>query len=105
MQEEGGHWPAVKNVGTPTRSFRFGDYVATVCTEVVAAGEIEYLYLMPVFRVSDQKLSLCVASEKNRMYGKSFSGDGTMDMGKSHFLGVEEPAVEQRPRKPWWRFW
>ena len=102
--------------------------------------EIEYLYLMPVFRVADQELCLCVASEKNRLHGKSFAGDGTMDVGESHFLGVfpgdghlnlgssndwadldrftakalevarqhlgvEEPAVEIRPSKPWWRFW
>jgi hypothetical protein len=140
MQEESRHWPAVKDTGTLTRGFRFGQYSAAVFTDVVAAGTTEYLYLMPVLRVVDQKLCMVVSSEKNRMYGKSFSGDGTPDMGESHFLcvypgdehwnlgssndwadldrftakalevarehlGVEDPAVEQRLGKPWWRFW
>lgn len=57
-------------------------------TEVQSLGSVEYLYVMPVFKVPENTLCLCVAAEKNRMHGRKLPGDGTFDPGGSHFLGL-----------------
>jgi hypothetical protein len=87
MDEVREYWPAVKG-GKPWRRFRFGDYQALVLTELESVGFIEYLHVMAVFKVPENKLCLCVAAERNRMHERKLPGEGTSDSAGSHFLGL-----------------
>jgi hypothetical protein len=73
------HWPAIQG-GRPGRRFCFGDYSAIVLTDVEFQGTIEYLYVMPVFKMPENRFCLCVTSETNRLYGQGEQ--------RSHFLGL-----------------
>lgn len=87
MDKEQQYWPAVEG-GTPVKWFRFGDYRAVVVADLKSLGRVEYLYVMPIFKVGTDGMCLCVASEKNRMYDRNLQGDGTIEPGESHFLGL-----------------
>jgi hypothetical protein len=139
MEEERQYWPIVEG-GTPTKRFRFSDYRAVVVTDLKSLGTVEYLYIMPVFRAGTDEVCLCVASEKNEMYGRNFPGDRTIEPRGSHSLGlfpgqghmnfsssndwadlekftvkaleiarqhlkVDDNAIEEPAKKPWWLFW
>ena len=58
------YWPQVEG-GKVRSETRFGRYVAVVKSDLQSLGEVEYLYVMAVFKMPQKKLCLCVASEVN----------------------------------------
>ncbi len=62
---------------TCVRTHDLGSHVAGLLTDIESVGLVEYLYVMPVVRKSDQATTMVFTSEANRM---AFLGGG------SHFL-------------------
>ena len=87
MNEPREYWPVFEG-GRVTRRFRFANYQAAIVTDMRSTGNVEYLYVMLIFKMPEDKLCLCIASEKNRNYGRRIQGDQPFDFGASHFLGL-----------------
>ena len=87
MEQDSKYWPVVRG-GEPGQRFRFGNYIATLLTDLESPGKIDYLYVMCVFEAPDDELCLCIASEKNARYEPGTAGDDAGDRGESHFLGL-----------------
>jgi len=86
MNEKKEYWPIIQG-GSITRLFRFGEYLAALVTDMQSPGLIEYLYVMLVTKILDDKLCLCIASEKDTTYGKKFA-DASFHSRGSHVLCV-----------------
>jgi hypothetical protein len=114
------HWPKIEG-GFASRRFDLGKYRAVLVTRMRSPGTAQYLYVMMVFRVSDKRLTLCVASEASPDASNGshalglFPGDRRVDLGASddwadverftaraldaarEHLGVADEAVEDVP--------
>ena len=87
MDEQQDYWPVIKG-GKVASQFRFADYQALLMIKMRSPGLVKYLYVMLIFKMPENKLCLCVASEKNRDYGRNTQDDQPFDFGGSHFLGL-----------------
>ncbi len=87
MSEPRGYWPAIEG-GTVVRLFTFGEHRAVLLTGMRSLGVIQYLHVLLIFEVPENRLCLCVSSEKNLLYGRSAPGGEPRDVGGSHFLGL-----------------
>ena len=92
MVEKFGYWPQPKG-GTNRKRFRFGEYVAAIRSDFDPIEDedygIEYLYVMPVFKLPEQQLCLCVASEMSIEVRGLWNRYPELDPGREQaFLGV-----------------
>lgn len=90
-----GYWPEVIDQGGKLRKqFRFGEYVAYVHSDFDPFDDddddaIEYLYVMAVFKLPEEELCLCVASEMTaEVRGLRERHPELFPKGNHPFLGV-----------------
>lgn len=91
MVENFEYWPQT-NGGTNRKRFRFGEYVAIVRSDfdpIDDEDEIEYLFVMAVFKLPELQLCLAVASEMSAgVRGLHERHPELAPEGNEAFLGV-----------------
>ena len=92
MLENFGYWPQPKG-GTNRKRFRFGDYAAFVRSDFDPIDdeddEIEYLFVMAVFKLPERQLCLAVASEMSAEVKALWERHPELNPGREQaFLGV-----------------
>ncbi len=92
MAQNFGYWPQPKG-GTLRKQFRFGDYVAVVLSDFLPVedddDEIEYLYVMGVFKLPEKQICLAVASEMSAEVRALWERHPELNPGGAQaFLGV-----------------
>ena len=92
MVQNFGYWPQTKG-GRIRKRYRFGEYVAIVRSDFdpidVEDDEIEYFFVMAVFKLPDLQLCLAVASEMSANARAIWARLPELSPGESEaFLGV-----------------
>jgi hypothetical protein len=75
------YWPRVMG-GAPLRRYRFGPYRAVLQGDLVSLARVQYLYVLLVVHVEEERIAAYVASEVNEMHDPADPESG------SHFLGL-----------------